>query len=55
MNHGVKVPIDFKGSFPVYRPRAYLILLAMNSVFLVRSAYPLMPVLQVTLATYMQL
>lgn len=43
---GKKVPIDFKGSFPVSSPNASLTLLAMNSAFFVRSAYPLIPVLQ---------
>ena len=54
-DHGSKVPMDLRGSLPVSRPRAYLILLARNSVFLVRSAYPLRPVSQVSLATWMQL
>lgn len=35
---GKKVPIDFNGSLPVSRPSASLILLAINSAFLVRSA-----------------
>ncbi len=35
---GKKVPIDFKGSFPVSSPNASLTLLAMNSAFFVRSA-----------------
>lgn len=42
-NQGVNVPIDLIGSFPVYRPNAYFTLLAKNSLFLVKSEYPLTP------------
>ena len=43
---GSKVPIDLRGSFPVSKPNASLIILAINSAFFVKSAYPLIPVSQ---------
>jgi hypothetical protein len=52
---GVNVPIDLRGSFPVYSPKALFTLFATNCVFLVRSAYPLMPSPQACLITMKQL